>query len=198
MLFKVPAGIHRELSVCVVAVASCLTGPPSREMLYHGIDAVRTPSILAALCSLKSVAVRPRHFHGQLRMFAKCIRKPHPSRLRGQIDLRGQCRRDSQRPVFRRADLPKFSYRLRLKCSSQADSIRPFGDGFSGHTHVFRRSTRPVPRVRAVVGGYSKAGVFRQGLKPVVPFDRSLRVLQLHDQHVAHPVFYDEFLLLIR
>ena len=88
MLFKLSAGIHRILSVGVMSIAAGLTGSPSREMLDHRIDTLVSPAIRAVLRGLEALTVSPRHFHGQLRMFPEGVRKPHPSRLRGQINLR--------------------------------------------------------------------------------------------------------------
>lgn len=79
----------------------------------------------------------------------------------------------------------------------QADAVGPFGDGFSGDPHILRHGARSVPGVGAVVGGDAEAGPLRQRLEGAVPEHRRLGALQAHDEHVAHLVLRDEFLLLV-
>ena len=128
MFLKFSSRIDRKLSECIMGVSAAFSGPSSRPVFYHSVDAVFSPAVFCIFCSLKAVAVCSCHLYCPLPIQPQGILEPHPPGICGQIDLRSQGRGDPQGPVFSGNDFSKFLHSFRIKKGCHPDSFRPFGN----------------------------------------------------------------------
>ena len=190
---EVAAGIDGIFAIVEMCVAAALFRTAGRPVLDHGVHTLIAPAVVGAFGRLEAVHVGAGQVGIEVGIFAESAGEAVPARLGGQVDLRAQCRGNTQRTVLFRGDVAELADERRVEGGGQAERGRPERDLAARAGVVFGGDGRFVAGIGAVVGGDTAAQRFHKGLHVIVPAGSDFGTSDSGDKHGAQVVFFQEF-----
>ena len=116
------------LTVAVVCITTTLTSATTGPVLDHSVHAVESPAAIdlgITLRGLEAIDVGASHIGRKVGILTERTIKTAPARLRSDVDLRRECRSDTQSAILLRCDLTELLHHCGIERSGDTERRGP-------------------------------------------------------------------------